>query len=704
MLNPEQQKAVDHLEGPLLVLAGAGSGKTKVVTARIAKLLERGVLPSEIVAITFTNKAADEMRERIFSLTHMRILALTFHSLCAKILRESIDSLGFRKDFTIYDDEDSLRLLKNCFQSLQIKEEKSLVKTIQNMISHAKNHLLLSPPSFPKSEEERVFSSLFPLYQKKLKECNAVDFDDLLSLTVLLFKNHPMVKEKFQKRWSFLLIDEYQDTNVAQYTLAKILSEKHNNLCAVGDPDQSIYSWRGASYENILHFDQDFPGATIIYLEQNYRSTENILSAANSLICQNDRRFKKNLWSTLGKGEKICIAKLFDEEKEASFILDRLIEHRRKESLPLEECVIFYRTNAQSRIFEDLLIQRKIPYIIYGGLSFYQRKEIKDLLSFLRLIPTDLDTLAFLRTINIPKRGFGKTTLERILNLSHERNLSPLSLCREIVAKIDPCISLSATQRKNLQHYLDTIDQIRNRANAKVSIEELLRTIMEKFSYLEYLSEDPETVEDRKENLNALLTKAIEWQETKKDEATLTLFLEELSLLSSVEEKKKESVRLMSLHNGKGLEFSLVFIAGLEEDLFPHIGSSESMKGIEEERRLCYVGMTRAKKWLYMTHAEYRFLWGTQRPMRASRFLKEISQDFVKKISPTSFEEDEEETSFEEKKFVPGNRVYHASFGVGIVQRAYTTSLGESYDVLFEKDLLTRSLIAKYAKLKGCEN
>ncbi len=697
-LNSEQQKAVDHFEGPLLVLAGAGSGKTRVVTGRIAKLLERGVLPSEIVAITFTNRAADEMRERIYQLTHLRILALTFHSLCAKILRESIDSLSYRKDFVIYDAEDSLRLLKNCFHCLQIKEEKGLVKTIENRISHAKNHLLFSLPTFPKTEEERVFASIFPLYQRRLKECNALDFDDLLSLTVELLQKDPIAKDKYQKQWSFLLIDEYQDTNVAQYTIAKILSEKHSNLCVVGDPDQSIYSWRGARYENILHFDKDFPGSTVIYLEQNYRSSENILSAANSLISQNHRRYKKKLWGALGKGEKVFFAKTYDEEKEALFILDRLLAHHRNDCIPFEEIVIFYRTNAQSRMFEDLLIKQKIPYVIYGGLSFYQRKEIKDLLSFLRLILSDSDLISFLRTIHIPKRGFGATTIERIVKISEEEKISPLCLCRKLLEKNAFPVSLNASQRKNLQHYLDTLDILRNMHQANVSLEDLLHAVIEKFSYLDYLKENPETFEDRLENVNALIAKTIEWQEEKKGNA-LSLFLEELSLLSTVEEKRKESVRLMTLHNGKGLEFSLVFIAGLEEDLFPHISAQESLEGIEEERRLCYVGLTRAKKLLYMTSAEYRFLWGTLRPMRPSRFLKEIAPEFVQKIAPT-LSSAEEEIFDEKKRLQPKDRVLHRVFGVGTIQKVSMTSLGESYDVFFDKDQTTRSLIAKYAKLR----
>ncbi len=694
-LNAEQQKAVDHFEGPLLVIAGAGSGKTRIITNRIAKLLERGVLPSDILAITFTNKAADEMRERIYSLTHQKILAITFHSLCAKILRESIDSLGFRKDFTIYDEEDAFHLLKNCLQSLQMKEEKGLVKKAQQMISHAKNHLLFSLPTFAKTDEERLFATLFPIYQAKLKECNALDFDDLLSLTVELFQKDSIAKQKFQKRWSFLLIDEYQDTNMAQYAIAKILSEQHQNICAVGDPDQSIYSWRGACYENILNFDKDFPNATIVYLEQNYRSQPNILSAANSLICHNEQHYEKKLWSALERGEKVFYAKAFNEEEEASFILDRLVHHHLKDSIPFEECVIFYRTNAQSRIFEDQLIKRKIPYVIYGGLSFYQRKEIKDLLSFLRLILSDSDLLSFLRTIQIPKRGFGIASINRIVHNAESEKISPLALCRKLLGSHSYPISLTSSQRKNLQQYLDTIDLLRNMMLAKVSLEDLLHAVIEKFCYLSYLQEDPETFEDRKENINALIAKAIEWQ-AEQENPSLFLFLEELSLLSSVEEKKRESVRLMSLHNGKGLEFSLVFISGLEEELFPHISAHNNM---EEERRLCYVGMTRAKKFLYMTHAEYRFLWGTFRPMRPSRFLKEVATDFVQKCLPASILYDE---PTQEQALPQGCRVYHNTFGLGTIQKVYTTSLGESYDILFERDQLTRALIAKYAKLQIC--
>jgi DNA helicase-2/ATP-dependent DNA helicase PcrA len=361
--------------------------------------------------------------------------------------------------------------------------------------------------------------------------------------------------------------------------------------------------------------------------------------------------------------------------------------------------VIFYRTNAQSRIFEDLLIKRKIPYIIYGGLSFYQRKEVKDLLSFMRLILSDSDLLSFLRTIQIPKRGFGATTIDRIVKISEEEKIAPLALCRKLVEKHGFAISLTTSQRKNLQHYLETLDILRNMMHSALSLEDLLHGVIEKFHYLDYLKEDPETFEDRKENVNALIAKTIEWQE-EKAENSLSLFLEELSLLSTVEEKKKESVRLMTLHNGKGLEFTLVFMAGLEEDLLPHISSQESEKSVEEERRLCYVGMTRAKKLLYMSSCEYRFLWGTERPMRPSRFLKEISLDHVQKIAASSFSSLEEDPMEEKGKLQAGNRVLHQSFGAGVIQKVYETSLGESYDVFFEKDQITRSLIAKYAKLK----
>ena len=382
-LNPQQQVAVHHVEGPLLVLAGAGSGKTRIVTYRVAHLLQLGVPSNEILAVTFTNRAANEMRHRILQLTHKSVLTCTFHSLCARILRESISALGYSRDFVIYDDEDSEKVLKECFATLGMKEEKGDLRNFRSQISQAKN-ALIEPEQIP--AEEKALQEIYSLYQSRLKEYNALDFDDLLFLTVKLFQLHFAILALYQKRWSFILIDEYQDTNIAQYTIAKLLAEKHTNVFAVGDPDQSIYSWRGANIHNILNFENDFPGAKVIPLEQNYRSRSNILEAANALIRHNKSRYEKNLWSDRGEGEKIGLYLAENDHAEADFVVKQLYKLHRDKGISLNDCVIFYRTNFQSRIFEDHLLKERVPYIIVGGLSFYQRREIKDILALLRIV------------------------------------------------------------------------------------------------------------------------------------------------------------------------------------------------------------------------------------------------------------------------------------------------------------------------------
>lgn len=625
MLNPQQLKAVHHIKGPLLVLAGAGSGKTRVVTHRIAHLIEIGIDPSQILAVTFTNKAAGEMKARIQKLKNAYVLASTFHSLGSRILRESIHHLGYQNTFVIYDDDDSTKLLKNCLNELGIDTEKSFCKEAKMFISSAKNDLL-SPNG------EDLLSRIYSAYQAKLKSCNALDFDDLLFLTVRLFQEYPEVCEMYQNRWQYILIDEYQDTNLAQYTLAKILVEKHQNIFAVGDPDQSIYSWRGARYQNILNFEKDFSGAIVVPLDQNYRSTNRILRAANALIEHNEYRLEKHLWSDLGDGEKISIYRAFNEKKESSFVADQIQEHSIYGDLPLDDIAIFYRTNAQSRAFEDALLSYRIPYVIIGGVSFYERKEIKDILAYLRLALSKADLIAFLRTINAPKRGLGKASLEKLINAAGEKPI--LSFCEELLENplLAPNLKLGPKAKTGLKEYLKIIECLRNRAG-KISLESLIEETLSLTGYLSFLQLDPETVQDRKENIDELLGKAAEWEE-EQVEPTLAKFLEELSLrVPAKEDPSVPTIKMMTLHNSKGLEFSVVFFVGLEEDLLPHINSKDDPSAIEEERRLCYVGMTRAKKKLYMSTATYRYMWGTQRLMRPSRFLKEIPKEFTTEMS-----------------------------------------------------------------------
>ena len=625
-LNPQQQIAVDHVEGPLLVLAGAGSGKTRIVTYRVAHLLQLGVPSTEILAVTFTNKAAQEMRHRIHQLTHKSVLTCTFHSLCARILRESITALGYSRDFVIYDEEDSEKVLKDCFATLGMKEEKGDLRNFRSQISQAKN-ALIDPEQL--SKEDKALQEVYSLYQRKLKEYQALDFDDLLFLTVKLFQLHPEILEQYQKRWSFILIDEYQDTNAAQYTIAKLLAEKHKNVFAVGDPDQSIYSWRGANIHNILNFENDFPGAKIIPLEQNYRSRSNILEAANALIRHNVSRYEKNLWSDRGVGEKIGLYIAENDHAEADFVVKQLYKMNRNKNVPLSDCVIFYRTNFQSRIFEDHLLRERVPYIIVGGLSFYQRREIKDILALLRIVLAGTDFLAFARTINLPKRGLGESTLEKLRDFAQGIQKNLFDACVDI-AEGKAHFKLSQKQLDGVKEYVRTISALREMVAAARPLNEIISEALERSRYLEYLREDPESYEERRGNIEELVSKAAEWVE-EVEHPTLAAFLEELTLKSSADEKEcpTDHVRLMTLHNGKGLEFTGVFLVGMEEELFPHANALENKEALEEERRLCYVGMTRAKEYLFLTASRYRYLWGMPRMMRPSRFLKEIPEEFL---------------------------------------------------------------------------
>jgi len=695
-LNSQQLAAVNHVEGPMLVLAGAGSGKTRVVTYRIGRLIEIGVLPSDILAVTFTNKAADEMRQRIRMHKNAQVLACTFHSLGARILRESIGLIGFRNDFTIYDEEDREKLLKGCLEQLRLSDEKGLLKQMQIEISTAKNNN--EGPETKSSDP--IFGQVYAHYQNKLKECNALDFDDLLYLTVKLLSENESARQEYQNRWLFVLIDEYQDTNRSQHLLAKLLVEKHSNIFAVGDPDQSIYSWRGARYQNILNFERDFPGAKVVTLDQNYRSTNTILQAANHLIEKNSTRYEKKLWSSRGDGEKIGIYMAQNERREAEFIIHKMLEIVRDHQIPYDEIAIFYRTNAQSRTFEDALLSRRIPYIIVGGLSFYQRREIKDILSYLRMLVSNSDLISFLRTINMPRRGLGATTLEKIVEQSALRQISIFSFCEELCESpnLYPEVKLGAKQRDGLKSYVSLIRQLRDQRSS-LKLYELITETIEASHYLNYLQEDPETFDDRKENIDELIGKAAEWEE-EREMPTLQQFLEELSLRANTEEQQNTpSVHMMTLHNSKGLEFSLVFIGGMEEELFPHLNSLDNPESLEEERRLCYVGITRAKRFLFLTASTYRYMWSGPRLMRPSRFLREIPAKFIKNESPVAYEP-EGVSSSDPEAFAVGDSVYHKEFGQGVVRKSFHTSFGLTYEVEFEEGS-TRTLVAKYAKLSN---
>lgn len=713
-LNEEQYLAASHLEGPLLVLAGAGSGKTRCVTYRIVNLLQNGVSPRAILGLTFTNKAAKEMTERVNSLTRQYILISTFHSLGTRILRESIQYLGYSRNFNIYDTDDSEKLIKECLAELNLQRKTIEPKTIKHLIGNAKNNLL--GPSdvtndFPESEAEKEFPRVYQLYQKKLKEYNAVDFDDLLFLPVLLFMQFPECLEYYQNIWQFLLIDEYQDTNYVQYELVKMLVQKSRNIFVVGDPDQSIYSWRGADINNILNFEKDFPGSKVVYLEQNYRSTQIILDASNELIKNNSQRYEKKLWSAKTEGELIKKFMGNDEHDEGRFVADKIRYYHNELNIPLKEIVVFYRTNFQSRVIEDHLLQKKIPYVIIGGISFYQRQEIKDLLSYLKIIASPWDYISFARSINIPKRGLGNTTVDKLKTFASQENLSIIDLCKKLVAYEieDPNFRLSKKQIESLRDYLLILHEL-DELKESTSISILLRKTIESIHYLSYLKNDPETFLDRNANIDELISKAEEWEENVEN-PNLENFLEEMSLKNHHEVSDHEdSVNLMTLHNGKGLEFKVVFIIGVENELLPHANSRGSYYALEEERRLLYVGMTRAKEYLYLSSVQTRHMWGQNRIQRASRFLDEIPSQYIEKVSyaigrhrqiaPRQKFPLREESEDESRTFKVGDAVFHNDFGIGIVKKSYTSSLGEMADVIFSKDNMTKSLAIKYARLK----
>lgn len=618
-LNEEQRRAVFTIRGPVLVLAGAGSGKTRVVTYRIVHLIREGVPATEILGLTFTNKAAAEMKERVMNLTDRAVVISTFHSLGVRILRESVQVLGYRSDFTIYDEDDVEKVLKTILNEMNLPEKKQELKSCRDFITQSKNNLVEPNPI-----SNDIYETVYCKYVDKMKQFNAVDFDDLLFLPVKLFLEHPEVLEKYQNRWKYLLIDEYQDTNHAQYTFIKMLVEKNRNLCVVGDPDQSIYSWRGANMHNILHFERDYPEAAVVRLEQNYRSVTTILDAANALIRYNQERIDKRLYSDLGEGEKIGLFAAHDEKEEAQFVAQSCARLMRR-GYNADQIVVFYRTNAQSRALEDQFLSNRLAYRIIGGLSFYQRREIKDILAFLRMVVSDSDFISFLRTINMPKRGLGPTTIDKIRQESNQR-------AQPIFLTLQEGVDLTPKQKKSVQEYVDLILKWREKRKT-CPLSELVISVVQDSGYLGVLHEDAETFSDRKENVDELIAKAFEW-ESEREDPTLERFLEELSLKSNLDESDPEGqkVSLMTIHNGKGLEFPVVFLVGLEETLFPHINSMGKKEAIEEERRLCYVGITRAKEKLYLSYARSRNLWGSWRPMQPSRFLREIPREYLEKI------------------------------------------------------------------------
>ena len=616
-LNPNQQKAVNHIKGPMLVLAGAGSGKTKVLTNRIANLIENGVSPYNILAITFTNKAAKEMKDRVVNLigdSANNIQISTFHSLGVKILKENYALLGYERNFTIIDSDDALTIIKKIMKDLNMNKEYYNPREIRNKISSAKNEMM-DIDKFSKIEFDHKIVEVYKIYQKKLKQGNSVDFDDLLILPIKLFKNYPNILNDYQERYKYILIDEYQDTNEAQYTFSRLLSSKYRNIFVVGDNDQAIYAFRGANYKNILNFEKDYPECETILLEENYRSTKNILNAANSVIKNNRERKDKNLWSNNEEGDKIKYKKVSNEKEEASFVVEE-IKTLLSKGVKEEDIAVLYRTNAQSRTIEEEMLKKNIKYRVVGSFYFYNRKEIKDLLCYLRLISNHKDDVSLLRIINTPKRGIGEKTIENLINTAESSNTS---------------IYEAITSGKELV-FKNLIEEL-TQDSQSLSLTELVDTILEKSGIKKELT-NSKLLEDeiRLENLNEFKGVTKNYEE-EYGTANLEEFLEEISLVSDITEHQDSSSRvsLMTVHSVKGLEFDYVFIIGMEEGIFPHYNAINdgSNSAIEEERRLCYVAITRAKKKLYITSADTRMLFGNTSRNLPSRFINEIDKEYI---------------------------------------------------------------------------
>ena len=633
----------------------------------------QAVNPRNIIAITFTNKAAQEMKERLQQLLPSvnDILVSTFHSACVRFLRFDIDKLGYNRNFIIFDTQDSQALIKECLQALNIDEKKFAPAAVLNYISRAKDRLLEPSKCLDNAKDirEKTMATLYELYQRRLKEHNALDFDDIIVKTVQLFKEFPAVLSYYQKRFLHILVDEYQDTNLAQYELVRMMAAKHRNLCVVGDDDQSIYAFRGADIRNILEFEQDFPDATVIRLEQNYRSTKTILNAANDVIDNNFARKKKRLWTDNGEGEKINLVTLEDEGQEAYFIAQEINNRIFRDNLNYKDFAVLYRTNAQSRVLEEVMVRMRLPYKIIGGLRFYQRKEIKDILAYLRVIANPSDDVSLLRIINVPKRGIGTTTVDRLKAAAEERNQSIFDIIMD-----GKGLSFSSGTLNKLQAFLLMMQDFRDVADT-MSVSELINYVLEQTGYMDKLiSENTNEALSRAENLREMIGAAMDFEQ-KMPDGTLEDFLTELALVSDVDDLDEDSdaVVLMTLHNAKGLEFPIVFMAGMDEGIFPHSRSLLDEDQLEEERRLCYVGMTRAKKKLYMTRAWQRSLYGNTSYYAASRFLNEISDEYIIETSygiadNAAVCRSEPEVS---KKSVanisPGDRVRHLKWGEGIV-------------------------------------
>ena len=718
-LNEAQKKAVTYPDGPLLVLAGAGSGKTRVLTSRIAYLLkEKGIDPFHILAITFTNKAAQEMRARIAQEVpddFRHLWVFTFHAACLRILRQQASFGNFNANFVIYDTDDQLTLIRECFKELNLDDKKITPSAVLNVISQSKNMLF-----GPKKTESKSFdyfsknaSQVYTLYQEKLERNNALDFDDLLMQTVLLLQDNPVTLNYYQNRFRYILVDEYQDTNHVQYLLVNLLAARYRNLCVVGDPDQGIYGWRGADIQNILHFEQDYPDAATIALEQNYRSTRVILESANAVISRNKGRKEKKLWTEGDQGELITVYCAENESDEGRYVAEKITRWRHNSNKPYSKFAVLYRTNAQSRALEERLLSAGIPYTVVGGLRFYERKEIKDLLAYLRLLVNPLDRLSLRRVINEPKRGLGEASLNKIMGWAEQAGLAPLTML-ESAPQFAGLSGKAAISAAGFGKMMSALRQ----EMPELTITDIVQKVLQESGYWQALEND-NTVESRTrlENLREFFTVTGEY-DGRGETGGLEDFLASLALVTDLDNyaQSSDQVTLMTLHSAKGLEFPIIFITGLEETVFPHSRSMESREELEEERRLCYVGITRAMDHLYLTYCQTRTIYGFARNNRPSRFLNELpplllaTEDSLDRhlaskkatlnsgaigtVDPKPAKALEPVRSYQ-----TGEEVHHKNFGQGVILDVRGSGSGAELKIDFG-DLGIKTLMVRYAPLE----